>query len=76
MKVIPDHVEQMRIAMAPTMERVPFEVYRNAGLSGKRYRWDVMRSAGLLPFICNTLYLYCDDSHIDTALRAICEHKE
>jgi len=34
-------------------------------------RWQVMRMAGLSNFVCDELYKYVNDSHIDTALRAI-----
>lgn len=41
------------------------------GLSDKRYRWDLCYHAGLTPWICDTIYPYANDTHIDTALRAI-----
>ena len=37
----------------------------------KRLRWDICNSAGLTPYICRELYTYLNDSHIDTALKAI-----
>jgi len=37
----------------------------------KRFRWDLMYAANLSPWICDNLYSYMDDSHIDTALRSI-----
>ena len=37
----------------------------------KRIRWDICTSAGLLDFITGTLYVYLNDTHIDTALRSI-----
>ena len=46
-------------------------VYRNAGLSLKRYQWDVTYQAGLTAYICETLYSYLDDNHIQTALNRI-----
>lgn len=54
--------------------------YKEAGLSEKRYRWDLLyyaasRKAGTLPqhWICDVLYRKEDlnDNHIDTALRKI-----
>lgn len=36
-----------------------------------RLRWDVSYHAGLTPWICDNVYSYADDSHIDTALRSI-----
>jgi hypothetical protein len=46
-------------------------VYRNAGLSLKRYQWDVTYQAGLTTYICDTLYPYLNDDHIQTALNRI-----
>jgi hypothetical protein len=37
----------------------------------KRYRWDLCHASGLTSWICKELYPYANDSHIDTALKAI-----
>ena len=37
----------------------------------KRFRWDLSHAARLTPWICDNLYSYLDDSHVDTALRSI-----
>ena len=37
----------------------------------KRLRWDAMYAANLSRYACDTLYTYCDDTHVDTALRSI-----
>lgn len=37
----------------------------------KRYRWDLHYAAGLTRFVCDNLYSYVNDTHIDTALRRI-----
>ena len=34
-----------------------------------RLRWDIFTASGLTRLACDDLYSYCDDSHIDTALR-------
>lgn len=34
----------------------------------KRARWDLTYKAGLSKWICDNLYPYLNDSHIDTAL--------
>ena len=41
-----------------------------------RLRWDMAHAAKLTPFICETLYKYVDDRHIDTALKAIMKEIE
>ena len=37
-----------------------------------RFCFDTMRYAGLTKWVCDTLYTYLDDTHIYTALKAIC----
>jgi len=74
-KITKEHYEQMALAMFGIHTEAKKTEYAQAGLSGKRYRWDMARNAGLMPFICDTLYKYCDDSHIDTALRQITDTK-
>lgn len=43
--------------------------YKNSGLSDKRLHWDALRQAGLITWVCDNLYSYANDDHIDTALR-------
>jgi len=43
--------------------------YQSAGLSDKRLRWDAARKAGLITWLCDNVYSYANDDHIDTALR-------
>jgi hypothetical protein len=45
--------------------------YKDAGLSLKRYQWDMTWKAGLSAYICDTLYPYLNDDHIQTALNRI-----
>lgn len=45
--------------------------YRDAGLSLKRYQWDITYQVGLTTYICDTLYKYLNDDHIQTALNRI-----
>lgn len=33
-----------------------------------RFMYDLQRAAGLLSFVCDTIYQYADDSHYKTAL--------
>jgi hypothetical protein len=37
----------------------------------KRLRWDLARNAGLIPWICDYVYPYANDDHVDTALRRV-----
>lgn len=44
----------------------------------KRWRWDLLYAAKkFLPdhFVCDVLYKYMDDTHIDTALKKIIKEK-
>ena len=72
MKIKKEHLDHMREKIAPLDTTDNRQRYKAAGLSWKRYAWDLLRAAGLIPWVCDTLYkegLF--DSHIDTALRAI-----
>lgn len=63
-----DHIAEKIAALDTPALRA---AYRDAGLSLKRYQWDITRQVGLIPFVCDTLYSYLDDSHIQTALNRI-----
>ena len=45
--------------------------YKAANLSTTRYQWDLVCHAKLMPWICESLYPYLNDSHIQTALNKI-----
>jgi hypothetical protein len=49
------------------LEMIP--AYKAVGHTDKRIRWDAMRLADLGPFLCDTIYSYANDDHMDTALR-------
>ena len=42
----------------------------------KRVRWDWSYYANLTPFICEKIYPYANDTHLDTALRSIISELE
>lgn len=67
-----EYVEAQKGTSNPTREAE----WIAAGMSARRYRWDIIRAAGLIPYICNTLYRYANDTHIDTALRLIVRELE
>lgn len=78
MKVSPEHYAHLRekfreyIAAQTGTDKPTHEAQWIAvGMSPRRYRWDIARAANLIPYICNTLYRYANDTHIDTALRGI-----
>jgi len=76
MLIKPAHYEHMRDAIAALLPNV--EAYRAAIAADPRVKnpsrrllWDLLYRAKLSAWICETLYPYADDSHIDTALKRI-----
>lgn len=61
--------------------KVVREKYKNLGHSEKRFRWDVLHAAfaqegkpGEKTRWYDSVYKYCNDDHIDTALKRIIKH--
>ena len=71
MKMLPAHYEHIASTVEANMSMVPLSQYTDQGYSAKRYRWDLTYASGLTKWICDTLYPYLNDTHIDTALRHI-----
>jgi O-methyltransferase involved in polyketide biosynthesis len=71
MKIKPEHLEFLRQALAKHDTDFHRSRYVAAELSDKRYRWDLMRHAVGMAWVCGTLYPYLNDDHIDTALRRL-----
>ena len=71
MKITPADFETMKSRVAPWDTPETRAKYEAAGFTSKRHRWDLLRYAGLTLWMCDVLYVYLNDSHIDTALRAI-----
>jgi hypothetical protein len=76
MKIIPDHYAHMKSAIEPLAGQIE---ERRAAIveEGRakdvemRLRWDLMYAAGLTRWLCDVIYPYADDTHVDTALRRI-----
>lgn len=78
MKITPAHYQHMQTAIAKIATPEKVAAHRqfivNEGKARdveKRLRWDLSYYAGLTPFICENVYSYADDGHVDTALRQI-----
>jgi hypothetical protein len=71
MKIKPEHLEHMRAALVKFNTDFYRSRYAAAGFSTQRFQWDAMRAAGLIPWVCDTLYPYANDEHIQTALNRI-----
>jgi len=81
MKVKPEHMQTLRVALAP-LDTVALRAEYAAGKFphaerckdvDMRYRWDLlyMVHGSVREPLMKALYAYANDSHIDTALRAI-----
>ena len=82
MKIKQEHYDHIRSAIVNILEGrgvnpqvPPLAEYEKAGMSAKRWRWDLLWSANLSPWICKNIYPYANDDHIDTALRRITDTK-
>jgi hypothetical protein len=71
MKMQSAHFDYMRTAIKGLDTPALRAAYKDAGLSLKRYQWDIARAVKLTPFICDSLYSYLNDDHIQTALNRI-----
>jgi hypothetical protein len=81
MKIKKEHYEHMKSAMVDKLAGTPAldvtAYLRNLENDprvkdvDKRFRWDLFHAAGLTKYACDTLYVYLDDAHIDSALKAI-----
>ncbi len=75
MKIKPEHYKHIRDTIAANVNMPELYdsiladgIYKDFG---KRYRWDCLYKAGLTTWVCDNLYSYMDDDHLDTALKAI-----
>lgn len=81
MKMTQTHFDHMKSTIALIWTQEKHDAHRQFIVSEgkskdveKRLRWDWTYYAKLSPWICDNLYTYLDDTHINTALkRAISE---
>ena len=73
MKMKDDHFNYMKQQVNKVLNDNPdlYAQYKKAGLSDMRFNWDLLYRANLNKWICDTLYDYLNDTHIDTAIRKI-----
>jgi len=71
MKIKPEDYAFLRDALNAANNEYTRANYRKQSNSLRGYQWYLVRGAGLLPFVCDTLYQYLDDTHIQTALNRI-----
>ena len=77
MKIRPEHYNHMKSAIAD-LDPAKVAAHKEALTHDarvkdleKRFRWDLCHAAIPPSWICDNLYSYMDDTHIDTALRSI-----
>ena len=73
MKIKPEHYRALEGGLIPLPDA-------GTGLTFKRLRWDALRNSTIegkpgITWICDNLYSYMNDEHIDTALRKYYGHK-
>jgi len=71
MKMLPADFKKLKDTITPFNTENRRASYRREHFGLLRYQWDLLRLAGMMPFVCDTLYKYLDDTHIQTALNKI-----
>ena len=75
LKIKPEHVEHIKDAIASRNTPEALEGYRSQGLSDMRFRWDLTYASGLTKWICDNIYPYASDDHLDSVLRQLTNTK-
>lgn len=79
MKIKPEHLATIQFAISLKDTEQVRQQYRTGNFPradkvkdlNKRYRWDLLYACVGSQWVCDNLYPYMNDSHIDTALRSI-----
>jgi len=69
MKIQPEHAAHITAAVQAVdnpERRAKAQIGNHSNL---RYRWDCLWAAGLTRWVCDNIYPYANDDHIDTVLR-------
>lgn len=82
MKIKPEHLEILKVGIEITLAKNPniVKIYETGKFPRservkdlqKRFNWDLLHISSLNRFMCDTLYSYLTDTHINTALKSIC----
>lgn len=80
LKVKEEHIAAFRAAMEPFLNKTTAGVYRDAGLSMKRYVWDAFWSAckhtPSLNDVVREVYTYANDDHLHTVFCLLAKERE
>ena len=71
MKIQPDHAATIAAAAKAHDTPEARKVAIQQGYTDRRHRWDCLWVAKQSSWVCDTLYPYLNDDHIDSALRSI-----
>ena len=69
MKIQPDHAAYITAAVQAVDNPERRAKARIGNHSNMRYRWDCLWATGLTQWICDNIYPYANDDHLDTVLR-------
>lgn len=77
MKIKTEHYEHLKSAIA-TLDHGDIASHKKGVFASKKFkdfqkrmRWDCLHAVVPSKWVCDNLYPYMDDTHIDTALRSI-----
>lgn len=71
MKITPEHLTELRRLVTEYDTPARRQEAIALGWKVSRYHYWLIGKPNVLPFVCNTLYPYLHDAHIDTAMRHI-----
>ena len=71
MKIKKAHISFIDRAISDFNTKEAIVLYKAKGLSAKRYRWDLLYKAGLSKWLCDNIYPYANDDHIDSVLKSL-----
>lgn len=80
MKIEKQHYEYLKNVIRSTISNEEFSALVKEIKDTKKYkdlgtylRWFILKIAKLTSYVCDTLYTYLNDDHIDSALKKICK---
>ena len=83
MKITKEHYNFMKQEIAKIWSKEKHDCHvkfvaneGKAKVTSKRVRWDWSYYANLTAFICDSIYTYANDQHLDTALKSIISELE
>lgn len=78
-KISAEHVQALREAMQPFLNKTTAEIYAEQGFSEKRYRWGAFwaatRHSPSLRAVVDEIYKTCNDDHLGTIFRKLARER-